>query len=142
MLMTVLKYAAALIIFFVCYLISSVIVHAIAWLMNSPEPGIWTYVTPYWVGALAGGVSVVGALSAIDGLFPAVQPRIVVWLFIGLAIFAWGIPLVGLFVDLVGAVNAPLESHFLWSADTPPQLLQSIVAIIAAWILTKPEKET
>ncbi|MFP6757831.1 MAG: hypothetical protein VCC99_06375, partial [Alphaproteobacteria bacterium] len=85
---------------------------------------------------MAGFLSVYGGLSAVERLFPTVRPRIVAWVFIGFLSFVWGPPLLGLIMGLVGLIDAPLQSHVLWSADKLPQAVQSLVAAIAAWKMT------
>lgn len=133
---TSLKYTGAVIIFVISYVICSAIAHIGIWLVNLDARGFWIDFLPYFAAFMAGILSVLGGLSAVERLFPTVRPRTVAWVFIGLMSFLWGLPLLGLLMGLVGLIDAPLQSHSLWSADTPPQVIQALVAVIAAWKMT------
>ena len=81
-------------------------------------------------------LSVLGGLSAVERVFQTVRPRTVAGIFFGIINFIWAFPLFGLLLAFVGLIDAPLQSNILWSADTPPQLVQVLVAGIAAWKMT------
>jgi hypothetical protein len=77
--------------------------------------------------------------SAVERVFSTVRLRTVALIFVSLTGLFWALPLLGLILGLIGVINAPLEAHTLWSADTPPQLFQAIVAGIAVWKMTAVE---
>ena len=134
---TSLKYTGAVIVFVVSYMICSVIAHIGVRFVNFDARGFWIDFLPYFAAFIAGLISVFGGLSAIERLFPTVRPRTVAWVYISLMSFLWGLPLLGLLMGLFGLIDAPLQSHILWSADTPPQAVQGLVSVIAAWKLTE-----
>jgi hypothetical protein len=133
---TYLKYTGAVIVFVICFLICSIIVHFGVRLVNFDAQGFWVYLLPYLTAFMAGYLSVLGGLSAVERVFSTVRLRTVAWIFIGFTGLFWAIPLLGLLLGLVGVINAPPETHTLWSADTPPQVFQALVAGIAAWKMT------
>ncbi|MCH7651147.1 MAG: hypothetical protein IIA63_08310 [Nitrospinae bacterium] len=136
---TLLKYTGAMIVFVISYVICSVIAHIGVRLVNFDARGFWIDFLPYFAAFMAGILSVLGGLSVVERVFPTVRPRTVAWVFIGLMSFFWGLPLLGLLMGLVGLIDAPLQSHVLWSADTPPQAVQALAAVIAAWKMTAAE---
>jgi hypothetical protein len=133
---TYLKYMGAVIVFVISSIICSVLAHLLIRLINYDLQGYWVYVLPYFTAFMAGYLSILGGLSVVERVFSTVRLRTVAWIFIGLISLFWALPLIGLLLGLVGVINAPLETHTLWSADTPPQLFQALVAGIAAWKMT------
>jgi hypothetical protein len=140
MIQTAAKYVGAVIVFLVAYVICSAITHIAMWVTSYDERGYWNDILPYIIAPIAGYFAVRGGLSAVDRLFPNVRVRTVAWVFIGFLCLMWGYPLLGMFlgrlIDFVGLMDLPLQSHALWSADTPPMIIQSLTAAITAWKLT------
>jgi hypothetical protein len=133
---TSLKYMGAVIIFVVSSMICSVIAHLGIRLVNFDAKGFWIDFLPYFVAFMAGYISVLGGLSAVERVFSTVRLRTVAWIFIVTLILFWAPPVIGLLLGFVGILNFPLESHTLLSAETPPQLLQTLVAGVAVWKMT------
>lgn len=134
---TSLKHAGAVIVFVIIYMICAAIAHIVVRFGNLDARGFWVDFVPYIAALMAGVLSVLGGLSAVERLFPTVRPRTVAWVFIGLWSFFWGLPLFGLLMGLVGLIEAPLQSHSLWSTDTPPLAVQALASMIAAWKMTR-----
>ena len=132
---SLLKYTGAVIVFVISYMICSVIAHIGIRLVNYDVRGFWIDFLPYFAAFMAAILSVYGGLYAVQRMFSTVRPRTVTWVFIGLMSFIWGLPLLGLSLGVVGLIDAPLQSHVLWSADTPPQVIQALAAVVAAWKL-------
>jgi len=133
---TSLKYMGAVIVFHIIYIICSVIAPIGVRIFNPLAQGFWIYLLPYFAAVMAAMIGVYGGLSAVERLFPTVRPRSVAWVFIGFTSLIWVFPLLGLLMGLVGFIDAPLQSHSLWSADTPPMAVQALVSVIAALKLT------
>ncbi len=134
--MTILKYAGAVVVFVICYMICSIIAHLGVRLVNFDARGFWIDFLPYFAAFMAGILSVLGGLSAVERVFSTVRLRTVAGIFFGFIGLIWAFPLLGLLLGLVGLIDAPLQSHTLWSEDTRTQLVQSLVAGIAAWKMT------
>ncbi|MDB4173143.1 hypothetical protein N9748_00830 [bacterium] len=132
-----LKYTGAWIIFVISYLVCGAIANLGVQLINFDAKGFWIDFLPYFAAFFAGYLSVLGGLSVVERMFSTVRPRIVVWMFYGVMGLIWIPPLFGLLLSLVGFVDIPLQSHTLWSANTPPQAVQSLVAVIIAWKMTE-----
>jgi hypothetical protein len=137
LLKTILKYAAALLVFIVTYGIFSAIGRFAAAAMDPSESGIWNYVVPSLCGFVAGYFTALVSLSVVDRQIPAVLQRTVALIFIGLWGVMWGTLLAGLYLDGLGGIALPLGPHVLWSPDVLPELFQSAVAMFAAWKWTE-----
>lgn len=131
-----LKYVGAVVVFGISYAICSGIMHVVVRFVNINERGFWIIIIPYFAGFIAGLTGVYGGLFAIDRLFPTVRPRSIAWVFIGLLGVIWGLPLLGLLASVIGLIDASLQNHILWSADTLPQAVQTLTAVIAFWKFT------
>ena len=129
-----LKYIGSIIVFFLIYIICSALAYLGVWFINR-DMNVW--ILPYFVGPVAGILGVLGALHVVERLFPNIQLRIVAWVFVGFIGIGYGIPLFGLFLGAIGAIDAPLTSHTLWSPDAPPQILHGLTAAVAAWYMTR-----
>ncbi len=134
-----LKYTGAVIVFFVSYLICSIIAHFAVRIVNYGVGGFWIDFLPFLAAVAAGSLSVQGGLVTVKRLFATVRLRTVAWVLISFMGIIWIGPVIGLFISLVGIVDYSLEGHILMSAETLPQALQSLVAAIAAWVLTADE---
>jgi hypothetical protein len=130
------KYTGAAIVFLIAYAICSAIAHVAMWVTSYDERGYWNDILPYIIAPIAGYFAVRGGLAAVARLFPSVRARPVAWVFIALLCLIWVPPLIGLLLGLVGTIDAPIQSHLLWSASTPPMIIQSLAAAITVWKLT------
>lgn len=137
----ILKCSGAVIVFAISYVVCSIITQIFARLVNFDAQGFWVDLIPYSAAFVAGIFSVFVGLSVVDRVFRTVRPRTVVGIFFGIIGFFWAFPLLGLLLGLVGFIDAPLQSHGLWSANTPPLFLETIVAGITAWKLTGDDGE-
>ena len=133
---SLLKYTGAVIVFVITYMLCSVIAHIGIRLVNYDVRGFWVDLLPYFVAFMAAILSVYGGLHAVQRLFSTVRLRTVAWVFIGLMCLLWVPALLGLLMIVSGGIDIPLQSHELWSADGPPQVIQALAAGVAAWKLT------
>ena len=126
---SLLKSTGAVITFFVAYLICVAIARIMVQLVNYDAQGIWFNFLTYFEAVMAGIAGVYLGLTVVERWFPTVRPRTVVWVIIGLECLIWGFILFGLLM------GTELQD------ETPPQAIQALVSVIAAWKLTADDAE-
>ena len=122
---TTLKYTGAVIVFEISYMICAAIAHIGVRLVNFDARGFWIDFLPYFAALVMGIFGVFGGLSTVERVFPTVRPRTVAWVFIGFTSFIWGFIILGLLTGFGELLD-----------ETPPQAVQALVSVIAAWKMT------
>jgi len=125
-----LRYTGAVTTFVISHLICLFIAHIVIRIINFDAHGFWLDFLPYFAAVMAGVFSVYGGLCVVTRLFPTIRPRIVSWVFIGLTGFLWGFIILGLSLGFGELLN-----------ETPPQAVQALVSMIAAWKMTSADAD-
>ena len=127
---TMLRYAAALVLFILAYGILNFLARIVVTAINTNlHPLIVEYVVPYFVAGCAGYLGVAGALAVTESIFQSIRQRAVAWAFISLMVAFWGFLAIGM---LLGVEPDP---------GIGPMAFQAVVAVIAAYKLSTPDAE-
>ncbi len=129
------KYFLAVIVFAGIYAIASVISQIFLQFQNRDVEGF--FLTPYFVSLMSAILSVYAAISAIEHFLPSVKSKTISLIFFGFITLIWLPSITGFLLGLIGVIDVPITSHFLWSNEGLQSLFQTVIAIITSWKITK-----